>query len=346
MAVLAARALPALRRPRRTGWSRNGRALEQLPAVAAACADGRVTAEQVAVIAPVARPENVAAAAAAGRRPRRRSTPRWPRSPPPARTRELAQVVHHYLARLDPDGPEPDPTEDRSLSIAKHADGSVTGRGRPRRGRRGEGAGRAGVDRAGQPARRATSAPAPSSSATPSSSWPTTPSPPAHLPFLRTVKPHVVVTIGIDDLADPHTGPGAAATGFGARISAARARWLACDGNITRIVIGPDGQPLDLGRSQAGLPAAPAPGRSRSATRAACSPAAMPPPTGATPTIVLEWVLDDGPTSVENGALLCERHHTKVHHGFRIERHPDGRWRTWRPDGTEILLHPHAARLP
>jgi hypothetical protein len=31
---------------------RNGRALEQLPAVAAACADGMVTAEQVSVIAP------------------------------------------------------------------------------------------------------------------------------------------------------------------------------------------------------------------------------------------------------------------------------------------------------
>jgi hypothetical protein len=49
-------------------------------------------------------------------------------------------------------------------------------------------------------------------------------------------------------------------------------------------------------------------------------------------------VLDDGPTSVDNGALLCERHHTKVHHGFRIERQPDGRWRTYRPDDTEILI--------
>jgi hypothetical protein len=27
-----------------------------------------------------------------------------------------------------------------------------------------------------------------------------------------------------------------------------------------------------------------------------------------------------------------------VHHGFRVERQPDGRWRTWRPDGTEILI--------
>ena len=37
-------------------------------------------------------------------------------------------MVKVYLAALDPDGPEPDPTEGRRLTIAKHADGSVTGR--------------------------------------------------------------------------------------------------------------------------------------------------------------------------------------------------------------------------
>ena len=56
---------------------------------------------------------------------------------------------------------------------------------------------------------------------------------------------------------------------------------------------------------------------------------------------VLEWQRDDGETSLENSALLCELHHTKVHHGFRVTRLPDGRWHTYRPDGTEILLHPH-----
>ena len=69
------------------------------------------------------------------------------------------------------------------------------------------------------------------------------------LPILRTVKPHVVVTIDIEDFADPATGPGAAETGFGATISAARARWLACDGQVTRIVMGPDGMPLEHGRT-------------------------------------------------------------------------------------------------
>ena len=59
---------------------------------------------------------------------------------------------------------------------------------------------------------------------------------------------------------------------------------------------------------------------------------------------VLHWS-EGGHTSLDNSALLCERHHTKVHHGFRIERQPDGRWRTWRPDGTEILL-PDALPAP
>ena len=49
------------------------------------------------------------------------------------------------------------------------------------------------------------------------------------------------------------------------------------------------------------------------------------------------WV-DGGETCLENSALLCERHHTKVHHGFTIER-DDGRGRTYRPDGTEIVLY-------
>ncbi len=55
---------------------------------------------------------------------------------------------------------------------------------------------------------------------------------------------------------------------------------------------------------------------------------------------VREWLADQGETSLENSALLCERHHTKVHHGFRIERDPGGRWHTYRPDDTEIIAFP------
>ena len=52
---------------------------------------------------------------------------------------------------------------------------------------------------------------------------------------------------------------------------------------------------------------------------------------------VLHWG-DGGETCLANSALLCERHHGKVHHGFTIVRDPDGRWHTYRPDGTEILI--------
>ena len=51
---------------------------------------------------------------------------------------------------------------------------------------------------------------------------------------------------------------------------------------------------------------------------------------------LLAWMLG-GETSVANSGLLCERHHTQVHHGFRLDRDPDGTWHTYRPDGTEIL---------
>jgi hypothetical protein len=46
----------------------------------------------------------------------------------------------------------------------------------------------------------------------------------------------------------------------------------------------------------------------------------------------------------QNSALLCGRHHTKVHHGFSVERDdgapPAERWRTYRPAGTQILTGP------
>jgi hypothetical protein len=42
--------------------------------------------------------------------------------------RDLQKAVAAYLAALDPDGPEPDPTEGRSLKLVQHPDGSWTGR--------------------------------------------------------------------------------------------------------------------------------------------------------------------------------------------------------------------------
>ena len=145
-----------------------------------------------------------------------------------------------------------------------------------------------------------------------------------------------MVTVDHEDLMDPHTGHGAARTGSGTLISAARARMLACDGGIVRIIFGPEGQPLDLGRDKRLFP--PHLRRALDVRDKGCVFAGCHAPTWwCDAHHLLHWI-DGGETSESNGALLCERHHTKVHHGFRIERQADGRWRTYRPDGTEILM--------
>ena len=313
---------------------RTGRAIEALPVVAAAFADGRITAEQVSVLAPVVSPAHRAAAAEQG--VDLAAVDRVLADT--AATREhahLGRVVHHYLARLDPDGPEPDPTESRSLSIARHSDGSISGRfeldaaGGEKvqaalesmvQADRPQGDLRTRAQQLGDALVQAADILLAAGG----------------LPILRTVKPHVIVTIGIDDLVDPATGPGAAAMGFGAAISAARARWLACDGNVTRIVIGPEGQPLELGRSHRVVP--PHLRRAVEARDRHCVFAGCGAPSHWCDVHHLVHWADGGHTDLHNSGLLCERHHTKVHHGFRIVREPDGRWRTYRPDGTEILV--------
>ncbi|MGY1804357.1 DUF222 domain-containing protein [Blastococcus sp. SYSU D00922] len=313
---------------------RNGRALDQLPALREAFAAGRIGAEQVAVIAPVAAVEVQAEAVGQGVDLAEVDATLTE----VAATRpyaELKQVVAHFMARLDPDGAEPDPTEGRSLTIAKLLDG--------RRVLRAE------LDAVGgekveawleslvqsdRPAGDLRTRAQQLGDALVHGADKALAS--GDLPILRTVKPHVVVTIPLGDLADPSTGPAVATTGFGATISAARARWLACDGSISRIVIGPEGQPLDVGRTKRVVPPhlrRAVEHRDRTCVFTGCDA----PSHWCDVHHLVHWI-HGGDTSLENSALLCERHHTKVHHGFRVERQPDGRWRTWRPDGTEIRL--------
>jgi hypothetical protein len=295
-----------------------------------------ITAEQVAVMAKVTRPEQLSAAADQGVEIAEVDGV----LADVAATRQhgqLGRVVGHYLARLDPDGPEPDPTEGRSLTLARHSDGTVALRGQlDAVGGEKLAAALESLAQADRPAGdRRTRAQqlgdalvqlADNALAS------------GDLPRLRTVKPQLLVMIPAADLLDPSTGAGAATTGFGAILSAARARWAACDGTLTRIVLGPDGLPLDHGRTRRLV--SPQLRRAVELRDRQCVFAGCDAPTHWCDVHhLLEWI-NGGETCLENSALLCERHHTKVHHGFRIQRDPDGRWRTWRPDGTEILINP------
>ncbi|MGY1786196.1 DUF222 domain-containing protein [Geodermatophilus sp. SYSU D00698] len=311
---------------------RTGRALEHLPALAEAHEAGLVSAEQVAVAARAVTPERLASAGEQGvdlTVVDAVFTGVAVEQPHP----DLVQVVQHYCNDLDPDGPEPDPTEGRSLMLSRHADGSLSFRGHLDavggerlqtaleahvQADRPAGDGRTRAQRLGdalvQVADNALAS--------------------GTLPQLRGHRPQIAVVIDVADLVDPGGGPNAGRMGFGATVSAARARWLACDGAVSRVGFGPDGAPLDLGREQRLM--------SRHIRRAAelrdggCVFTGCGAPTWWCDVHHLVHWIDGGDTSLENSALLCERHHTEVHHGFRVERQPDGRWRTYRPDGTEI----------
>ncbi len=222
-----------------------GRALEHLPVLAEAADAGQVTAEQVAEAARLVTPDRLASLAAAGV-DLAEVDGVLTGVAVEADHAALVQVVNAYLAGLDPDGPEPDPTEGRSLTISKHADGSVSGRfhldavGGEKLQTAVEAhvqADRPAGDERTRAQRQGDALVQLADNALASGS----------VPVLRTVKPHVAVRIDLDDLA---SGEGTATTGFGAVISAARARWLACDGRISRVVFGPDGVPLDVGREQ------------------------------------------------------------------------------------------------
>jgi len=315
---------------------RSGRALEHLPALSAGFADGEVTAAQVDVVTKVVGPTEVARAAEQGVDLGAFDRD-WATVAAGARHDVLAQTVGLFEAALDPDGAEPDPTEGRRLTIAKHADGSVTGRFELDAvgGERVQAAIESVVQAARPKGDTRTRA---QQNADALVQLCDNQLAAGQLPTLRKEKPHVVLALDVADFADPATGAGAASTGFGGRISAERARWLACDAEISRVVMGPDGEPLDLGRKHrvvtAGLRRAVV-ARDRTCVFAGCGA----PHWWADVHHLLHWV-HGGETSLENSALLCERHHTKVHHGFAVERGPGGRWRTHRPDGTEILIGP------
>jgi hypothetical protein len=315
---------------------RNGRALDRLPAVAAAFAEGAVTAEQVAVAAPVAGLQALAAAAGQGVDPAAVDTTLAEVAATQQHV-QLGRVVGHYLARLDPDGPEPDPTEGRSLTLSRHSDGWVSLRGEldPVGGEKLQAALES-IVQAARPAGDLRSRAQQLGDALVQAADNLLAA--GTLPTLRTVKPHLIVRIDLADLVEPGTGVATAETGFGAMLSAARARWLACDGTVSRVVFGPDGTPMDLGRTHRVVP--PHLRRAVELRDRGCVFTGCGAPTHWCDVHhLLEWI-NGGETSLGNSALLCERHHTKVHHGFRVERPPDGRWRTYRPDGTEILIPP------
>lgn len=158
------------------------------------------------------------------------------------------------------------------------------------------------------------------------------------LPDVRGQRPHLRVTIDWMALCAERGVPGFGQLAFAGPISAETARRIACDAGVSRVLTGPNSLPLDVGREQRTSPAGirrAVEARDLHCVFTGCTA----PPAWCDVHHVDHWAWG-GETSCENGALICERHHTAVHEGgFRVARDAGTAvWHTYRPDGTEILI--------
>jgi hypothetical protein len=130
------------------------------------------------------------------------------------------------------------------------------------------------------------------------------------LPTRGGVKPHITVTINLNDLIEA----GRQATGdltYGDGLSASAIRRLACDAGIIPVVLGSDSQPLDVGREKRyvtdGLRFAL---NQRDKGCVICHA----PPIYCDAHHVVSWA-DGGVTSLANLVLMCRVDHTSLHDG-------------------------------
>ena len=121
---------------------------------------------------------------------------------------------------------------------------------------------------------------------------------------------------------------------FTGPIPPADVRRLLCDCSISRIVTGPDGLPLDVGRARRTF--TPAMRRALVARDLGCKFPGCDRPPGWCEAHHVVHFLDGGPTAVENGVLYCDRHHQVVHQPGWTEKFDGHALHVSRPDGTEV----------
>lgn len=165
------------------------------------------------------------------------------------------------------------------------------------------------------------------------------------LPVVRTVRPHVTVTVPVTMLAatdDEAEDAGAVGTlPDGTVVSARLARRLLCDATVRRLVVDPHGRPLDVGRATRQWSAAQT--SALAATDGGCRGPACDRPFAWTEIHHVRWWRRGGRTGVDNGLPLCGRCHDLVHHdGWAVDLDPATRTATWTaPDGRTTSTLPH-----
>jgi hypothetical protein len=129
-------------------------------------------------------------------------------------------------------------------------------------------------------------------------------------------------------------GAPAADMEFSLPISARTVERMACDSNITRVLLDSESAVIDVGRSKR-VVSAPA-RRALNARDGSCRwPGCDRPPSWSAAHHVTHWI-HGGSTDLDNLILLCFRHHWMVH---------EGRWQLVRADDGRILAIPPTVRF-
>jgi hypothetical protein len=159
------------------------------------------------------------------------------------------------------------------------------------------------------------------------------------LPQDNGVRPHLSVVLSWEALVGKVGAAPAQLDGFGT-ISASLVRQLAYDAAISRVVIDPDGSPIELGRTTRSH----SPAQHRGARVRDKGRCRVP---GCRSRLVqlhhlIHWV-DGGPTDLHNMVSLCPRHHRNVHSGRLRIQGEGGRFRFFAKDGRELIDHREAS---
>jgi hypothetical protein len=119
----------------------------------------------------------------------------------------------------------------------------------------------------------------------------------------------------------------------GTVITPQAARRLACDANVCRLLAGPQGEILDMGRSRRTV--TPAQWKAlRHRDRHCQFPGCRRPWAWCDAHHIQQWTLDQGPTDLDNLTLLCRHHHSLIHDGGWTLAGTPGNLTIARPDGT------------
>ena len=150
-------------------------------------------------------------------------------------------------------------------------------------------------------------------------------------------RPHIAITATLDTLLG-NPGAPAAELDWGFPISGVALRRIACDAELTPILLAANGDPLYVGRTRRT-----APPRLRRALeqrdRRCIWPGCNRPPEQCDGHHERLWA-NGGRTGIKQMHLLCRRHHRMVHTGYRLERRPDGRVEVVPPERPGLVFGP------